>query len=341
MYIHKKVIKIKAIIPVAGFGTRLRPHTFTLPKALLHVAGKPILGHILDQVKELGIKDVVLILGYLGNKIKDYVETNYPEMNFAFAQQDKPMGPGHAIFLAEPFVKKDEKILIIFGDTIFVGDMKKGLKTTKDGALAVKRVEDPRRFGVVEMKGEKIVDVIEKPDILKPMDAMIGIYFINNTKLLFEALNEMIKTDRKTKGEFYLTDAFKIMLEKGADMTTFQMDGWFDCGKPETLLATNRYLLEKKNGGNPKVHEENSIIIPPVFIGEGVILKNSIIGPHVSIADDVKINTSIIKNSIINKNAVIENAQFTDSLIGENATVSDIIEKLNVGDNSEISYSGE
>ncbi len=305
------------------------------------MAGKPILGHILDQVRELGIKDVVLILGYLGHKIKEYVEKEYSDMNFAYANQEKPLGPGHAISLTESFVKKGEKLLIIYGDTVFVGDLKKGLKTMKDASIAVKRVDDPRRFGVVVMKGDKIIDVVEKPDYVKPMDAMIGIYFINNSKLLFDSINEMIKTNRKTKGEFFLTDAFKIMLEKKGYLTTFQMEGWFDCGKPETLLATNRYLLERNNGGKPKVIGKNSIIIPPVFIGKNVVLKNSIIGPYVAIDDDAKIDTSIIKNSIINRNAIIENAQFTDSLIGENAIVKDIVEKLNVGDNSEISFSGE
>jgi glucose-1-phosphate thymidylyltransferase len=335
------VINIKAIIPVAGFGTRLRPHTYTLPKALLHVAGKPILGHILDQVKSLGIKDVVLILGYLGHKIKVYVEKNYPEMKFDFAEQEFALGPGHAIALAEPFVKKGEKILIIYGDTIFVGDMTSGMQSKKDGALAVKKVDDPRRFGIAEMKGDKVIKVVEKPDYAKPSDALIGIYFINNSKLLFDSIREMIKTERKTKGEFFLTDAIQIMIEKGADMTTFQMEGWFDCGKPETLLSTNRFLLDMKNGGKIKTVEENTIIIPPVYLGKNVVMKNAIIGPYVSIDDNAKITASIIKNSIINKNASIENAQFTDSLIGENAIVKDIIEKLNVGDNSEISFSDD
>jgi glucose-1-phosphate thymidylyltransferase len=330
---------MKAIIPVAGVGTRLRPHTYTLPKALLHVAGKPILGHILDQVKELGITEVVLVLGYLGSKIKDYVEKEYSDMNFTYAHQDQALGPGHAIWLAKPFIDLGEEILIIYGDTIFVGDLSKGLKTRKDASLAVKRVEDPRRFGVVEMDGDRIVKVMEKPDILEPMDAMIGIYFVKNSKKLYDALQHMIDTEKKTKGEFYLTDAFEIMLEQGAYMTTFQMDGWFDCGKPETLLSTNRYLLEKKGNGKPAILKANTVIIPPVFIGKNVTLDNSIIGPFVSIADDAKISTSIIRNSIINKNAEIENAQLQDSLIGENAVVKDIMERLNVGDNSEISFS--
>ncbi len=333
------MIKIKAIIPVAGFGTRLRPHTHSTPKALLHVAGKPILGHILDQVVELGIKDVVLILGYLGTKIKDYVEEEYPDMNFAYAQQEKAIGPAHAIGLAEPFCKDDERIMVIYGDTIFVGDMTEGFNSKKDGAIAVKRVEDPRRFGVVEMKGDKIIDVVEKPDYIKPMDAMIGIYFFNNAKLLFSSIKQMIKEERMTKGEFYVPDAMKVMLEKDAYLTTFQMDGWFDCGKPETLLSTNRYLLEKMSNGKQKIVDENTIIIPPVFIGKDTELKNSIIGPYVSIADGVKVDTSIIKDSIINKGSVVKNAQLQESLIGENALVNDMIEKINIGDNSEISFS--
>jgi glucose-1-phosphate thymidylyltransferase len=334
------VINIKAIIPVAGKGTRLRPHTWSVPKALLHVAGKPILGHILDQVKEVGINDVVLILGYLGSHIKHYVEENYSDMNFSFVQQDKALGPGHAIHLAKPHIKNDDELLIIYGDTIFVGDLKKGLSkiTNHDGALATKKVQDPRRFGVVEKEGDKITKVVEKPDYIKEMDAMIGIYFIKNAKLLYDSLDLMVKNKRMTKGEFYLTDAFEIMLEKDAYLTTFDMEGWFDCGKPETLLSTNRYLLDKKGNGNTKIIGGNNIIIPPVYIGKDVELHNSIIGPHVSIADGVKINTSIIKDSIINKNAFIENAQLQESLIGENAVVEDIIEKLNVGDNSQISF---
>jgi glucose-1-phosphate thymidylyltransferase len=329
---------MKAIIPVAGKGTRLRPHTFTLPKALLHVAGKPILGHILDQVKELGITEVVLVLGYLGNKIKEYVESDYPDMNFAYANQEHSLGPGHAISLAEPFLTEDDEVLIIFGDTIFVGDLNQGLNKKFDGSIAVKRVEDPRRFGIVEMKGHKIVGVIEKPDILEPRDAMIGMYFIRNSKLLFESLKEMIKSKRQSKGEFYFTDALAIMIEKGANLTTFEMEGWFDCGKPETLLMTNRYLLDAKGNGITRVVNENTIIIPPVFVGKNVEMKNSIIGPHVSIADGAKIDYSIIKDSIINKNAVIKKAQLNESLIGENATVESRLEKLNVGDNSEINF---
>ena len=307
----------------------------------MHVAGKPILGHILDQVEEQKITDVILILGYLGSKIKEYVEEKYSHLNFTFVQQDKAEGPAHAIHLAKPFVNEDEQSLIIFGDTIFVGDLSLGLSTKADLSIAVKEVQDPRRFGVCVMKEEKVVDVEEKPDYVKPMNAMIGIYFANKSKLLFDALDLMVQEKRMTKGEYYLPDAFKVMLEKGANIDTFNMEGWFDCGKPETLLSTNRYLLDKKQNGEVRVVDENTIIIPPVFIGEEVVLKNSIIGPHVSIADNVEINSSIIKNSIVNKNALIENAQLQESLIGENAVVEDIIEKINVGDNSQIRFSGE
>ncbi len=330
---------MKAIIPVAGKGTRLRPHTFTLPKALLHVAGKPILGHILDQIQELGITEVVLILGYLGHKIKEYVEEAYPQLNFAYAYQEKSLGPGHAIMLAEPFIQEDDEVLVIYGDTIFVGDLSLGLNKKYDGSLAVKFVQDPRRFGIVEKNHDKVTKVIEKPDIMEPREAMIGIYFIRNSRLLFESLKEMVDKGRQTKGEYYFTDALQVMIEKGASLTTFEMEGWFDCGKPETLLSTNQYLLQQKGNGVTRVINESSIIIPPVFIGQNVELKNSIIGPYVSVADGVKIDSSIIKDSIINKNASIKNAQLKESLIGENAIVENALPKLNVGDNSEINLS--
>lgn len=331
---------MKAVIPVAGYGTRLRPHTHTLPKSLLYVAGKPILGHILDQVTGLGIRDVILVTGFMGYKVKEFVESAYPNLSFSYASQDAMLGPGHAVSLAEPFISRDDKLLIIYGDTIFVGDMKQGLKTAGDAALAVKRVNDPRRFGVVEMKDDGVINVVEKPDYVKPMDAMIGIYFINNTGLFVDAMHEMIKTERKTKGEFYLTDAFKIMIEKGAYITTFRMEGWYDCGKPETLLATNRHLLDRVGNGH-EIKGNNAVIIPPVHIGKNAEVSNSIIGPYVSIADNARVETSIIRDSIINRNAIIINAQLKESLIGENAVVRDIMEKLNVGDNSEISFSGE
>ena len=331
------MIKIKAIIPVAGMGTRMRPHTHTSPKALLFVGGKPILGHILDEIKNIGIKEVILVLGYKGEKIRKYVNENYKDIDFKFAKQEKKLGLGHAVYQTKTFVD-DEPVLIIYGDTIFVGDISKGMKEKWDGVVGVKMVEDPRRFGVVEKKGDKITNLVEKPDYVKPMPAIVGVNFIYNSKLMFEALQEIIEKDIKTKNEYQLTDAFKIMVEKDAEMTTFPLEGWYDCGKPETMLETNKYLLKKES---KKIKTKNSVIIEPVYIEDGVKIENSVIGPYVSIAKDVIVSSSIVKNSILNKECRVKNAQMTDSIIGESAIVEDIIEKFNVGDNSKIRYSGK
>ena len=329
---------MKAVIPVGGEGTRLRPHTHTYPKALLYVGGKPILGHIIDELRKIGFKDIVLILGYMGSKIRAYAEENFPDLNFVYACQEKRLGLGHAIYMAEPFVGGNEPILIIYGDTIFVGDISQGMNSDKDGAIGVKIVNDPRRFGVVEKKNGKIVRLTEKPEIVKPMPVIVGVNYINNSKLLFTCLGELIESSKMTKGEYQLTDALQMMVEKGACLTTFDIEGWYDCGKPETLLSTNKYILDN----NSKIIDTvNSVIIPPVYLEDGAEITNSIIGPYVSVAEGVKIVNSIIRNSILNRECSVKNAQLVDSLIGENALVEDIIEKLNVGDNSEIRYSTE
>ncbi len=278
----------------------------------------------------------MLIVGYMGHKIKEYA-SEHPDMKFYFAEQEKRLGLGHAIYSAKPFVKPGEPVLIIYGDTIFIGDISAGAKSKRDACIGVKMVDDPRRFGIVEMDGDRIVKLVEKPDVEKPLPAIVGVNFINNSKLMFDCIQELIDRDIRTKGEYQLTDAFQLMVEHGAYMTTFPLEGWYDCGKPETLLETNRYLLDQKSRIAPT---ENSVIIPPVHIEAGAEVKNSIIGPYVSIAKGAKITASIISDSILNKDCVVKNAQLAQSLIGENAIVEDIVEKLNVGDNSEIRFNG-
>ncbi|RLE43483.1 nucleotidyl transferase [Candidatus Woesearchaeota archaeon] len=324
---------MKAILPVAGVGTRLKPHTYTIAKVLINVAGKPILGHILDKIRDMGINEAVLIIGYLGDQIKDYVTKNYPDMKFYFAEQPERKGLGHAILLAEPFVN-NEPALIIYGDTIFIGEFKSALKTPYDGAIGVKMVDDPRRWGVIEMNGEFAARLVEKPDYIRPMPAIVGVNVIRNTKLMFECLNELIEKDIRTKGEYQLTDAFQLMVDKGARLTTFPVEGWYDCGKPETLLETNRFLLDKHGGHSKK--RDGVVIIPPVYIHDSAKIYHSIIGPHVTIDKDAVIVNSIIHNSIINSSAEIRNEILKDSLIGDFARVEGHFKVLNVGDSSEV-----
>jgi len=326
---------MKAIIPAAGIGTRLRPHTHTIPKVLMQVAGKPILGHILDELISLGIKDVTIIVGYMGDRVREYLNKKYNQLKVNYVEQEERQGLGHAIYLSAKYHSNNEPVLIILGDTIFKADLK-SIVGKKETYIGVKEVDDPKRFGIVELDGDRIVKLIEKPSEPKTNLAIVGIYYIWNTKLLFSALNEIVTKGITTKGEYQLTDALQIMLDKGEVMKFFTIDGWYDCGKAETLLFTNKELLsQSKSFSFNENNMKQTVIIPPVFIDDTVKIKNSVIGPYVSIAEGSNIENAIVRNSIINENAEIKNILLDESIIGDNACVSGNYYKLNVGDSSE------
>jgi glucose-1-phosphate thymidylyltransferase len=320
---------MRAIIPVAGVGTRLRPHTHTLPKPLLSVGGKPILGHILDKLLEEGITSATIIVGYLGDLVEKYVRDNY-DFDVEFVEQSVREGLGHSIYLAKDSLG-DDPVLIILGDTIFETDFRPVLEG-EHSSLGVKRVEDPRRFGVVEMEGDVVRHLVEKPDVPPTNLAIVGLYFIRHPRLLAECLENLVANDRRTRGEYQLTDALQMMIDRGERFTTFQIDGWFDCGKPETLLETNRHLLEKETSA-PSI--DGVMIVPPVSIAPGATITNSIIGPYATIGDGAIVSDSIISDSIVGAAATIERAVVTASLVGERARLSGPRMLLNLGDDSE------
>ena len=321
---------MKVIIPAAGVGTRLRPHTHTMPKALVQVAGKPILGYILDELSVLDVEELIIIVGYMGDKIKNYVDTHY-NFKTIYVVQKQRLGLGHAINLARDYVE-GQPVLITLDDTIFEMDL---VTIVQDGYsyIGAKEVDDPRRFGIIELENGFIKRLIEKPENPPTNTAIVGVYYIQNSSLLFECLQNLIDGDIRTKNEYQLTDGLQMMLERGEKLKVASVSGWHDCGKPETLLATNRYLLQKQS---PNYSLSNSIIIPPVFIADTAEIENSLIGPYVSIAGGSKVNQAIIKDSIINENATVENVLLTQSLIGENALVRGQHSRLNVGDSSQI-----
>lgn len=321
---------MKAIIPVAGIGTRLRPHTHTAPKALLHVAGKPILGHIIDELMAFNIRDIVFIVGFLGEKIVDYVTANY-DIKASFIEQKELKGLGFAIYLAQEHLG-DEPVLIILGDTIFEMNLNQVLHSEYD-AIGTKEVADPRRFGIAETDGKFVTSLIEKPEKPKSNLALTGLYYIKSTSLFSRCLEELIAKNITTRGEYQLTDALALMLKHGCKITTFNVEGWYDCGKKETLLATNRYLLTQiKTVDN----HEGVIVIPPVFIASSAKITNSVIGPYVSVADEAVIDSSIIKDSIISSCAEVKHCLLESSLIGNNSSYVGHYHKLNLGDSSEI-----
>lgn len=324
---------LRAIIPAAGFGTRLKPHTFSLPKVLLNVGGKPILGHIIEKLLSEQIYNATFVVGYLGEKIVEYVKKYYPELNSNFVTQDIALGLGHAIHVAVPTIKEEE-IFIILGDTIFDVDLHSVFQK-KMSSLGVKYVEDPSRFGVAVCNDGLISKLIEKPQTPISKLALVGLYYIRNTNLMIESLNELFEKEIKTKGEYQLTDALQLMIEKGEQFTTFNVDGWYDCGKSETLLSTNRFLLETK-GTNRKV--DNNVIIDPVYISESAIVKNSVIGPFTTISENCVVEESIIRNSILSPNSRVEKSMLDNSIIGMNAIVKGNYKKLNAGDSSEIEF---
>ena len=328
---------MKAIIPVAGAGTKLRPLTYTQPKALIPMAGKTILSVIVDGLREAGVDDFVFVVGYLGEKIQHYIERTYPDLKYTLVTQNDRRGTGHAIWLTRDAVGNDE-VLIVLGDTICDYNVREVLQS-EHSMIGVRRVDDPRSFGVAELDDkDRVLRVVEKPLIPKSNMAMVGIYYIKETADLYTALDAEMQHRLAEESEYHLTQALQLMLEKGILFNAFRVANWFDCGKKETLLSTNATLLRHS-------HEEDSqrphsydttVIIPPVSIAEGCAIRHSIIGPNVTIGEHTSIDSSIIRDSIIGSYAELEEVVLHSSIIGSDAFVRGMSQSLNIGDNTEI-----
>lgn len=330
---------MKAIIPVAGAGTKLRPHTYTQPKALIPLAGKTILSIIVEQLRDAGVNEFIFIIGYLGEKIQDYVNNHYPDLTCHFVTQNDRQGTGHAVELTKDLVGTDE-VIIVLGDTIAEYDVKEVMDSPYS-MLGVKKVDDPRNFGVAEIDEDGFISrVVEKPAIPKSNMALVGIYKIKETHFLFSCLHKIISADGDYQ-DFNLTDALECMIQQGAKFQSFKVSNWFDCGKKETLLESSAILLKKFGGNVSEEHGfQNTIIIPPVSIGEGCVIKNSVIGPNVAIGEHTTINHGIIKDSIIGAYSNLYEIVLNNSLIGNDAEVKGVSRNLNIGDNTAIDLGG-
>lgn len=329
---------MKAIIPVAGAGTKLRPLTYTQPKALIPIAGRTILGVIIDQLLEAGVTEFVFVIGYLGEKIQRYIAKTYPNLNYTLVTQNDRRGTGHAIWLTRDAVK-DEEVLIVLGDTIFDYNVKE-LLNSNVSLIGVRKVDDPRSFGVAEIdNNDKVLKVVEKPLIPKSNMAMVGVYYIKETPTMYAALDKHLSNRIDDEGEYHLTNALQQMIEAGIEFKAFRVNNWFDCGKKETLLTTNAILLKQmEEEGGKDLHDkfDNTVIIPPVNIAEGCKIHNSIIGPNVTIGEHTTVNASIIKDSIIGSFAELNEVVLHSSIIGNDAFVRGLSQSLNIGDNTEI-----
>ncbi|UCD63196.1 MAG: NTP transferase domain-containing protein [Candidatus Zixiibacteriota bacterium] len=321
---------MKVVIPVAGEGTRLRPHTLNVPKPLLPIGGKKIIDYLVAPLLDLDLDEVVFVIGYKGDMIRQYVEKNY-SFQSSFVRQDKLLGLGYALHVALKEVNRGP-VMVLLGDTIVEGDLNRFAAAGKY-TLGLSRVDDPTRFGVAEVADGSVVSVEEKPQRPRGDLALIGLYYFEETGLLKEKLRGLVDAGRTTCGEIQLTDALAAMLDDGAEFKPFEVDGWFDCGKKETMLSTNRHLLEKAATGR---EVDGSIILQPVFVPDSARIINSIIGPHVSIAGGTTIENSIVSDSIIGRNVRLKNVVIGESIIGDNVVLQGKKAILSVGDHDQV-----
>ncbi|MDQ4080754.1 MAG: sugar phosphate nucleotidyltransferase [Gemmatimonadota bacterium] len=323
---------MKVIIPLAGKGTRLRPHTHVTPKPMLKVAGKPVMAYILEDLKKLGnVEQVIYITGHLKEKVEDYARGfGFPSV---FIEQKVQDGTAGAVALARKYV--DQPVLIIFVDTIFDTDLSVIKKTDADGIIWVKEVEDYQRFGVVVTDAQgNMTKIVEKPSTPVSRRANIGLYYIKNWTLLYEGIEWVLKQP-KNKGEYYLTDAFQYMIDKGAKIKVIDVEGWYDAGKIDTLLETNRVMLEKGRARRP-VKTDGSTIVDPVYVEDGVTLRRSTIGPNVTLGAGTVVEDSTLSDTLVGEKAKIVRATLRNSLVGDEAVVEGVRGELTIGDHSEV-----
>jgi glucose-1-phosphate thymidylyltransferase len=303
-----------------------------MPKALIPVAGKPMIEHILDRLRGLKPSEVSLVVGFLGDKIVDYLgdESSLP---LRFYYQREMLGLGHAIWQVLKEVD-DGDALIVLGDSILDVDYDSAVKS-KETVIGVREVDDPRRFGVVIVHDDGYIHrLVEKPDEPVSRLAIAGLYYFPSVHGLREALGTLIEKDIRTKGEYQLTDALQILIDKGENMRPFTIDGWYDCGKPETLLETQRLLLDKEGGTHQVL--DGSIVRPPVAISERAAISGSVIGPYVSVDAGATIRDSVISDSVVFRGAEVEGCRLSASLIGIDAKVQDYNGSVNVGQKAEV-----
>ncbi len=322
---------MQVLIPAAGFAKRMRPLSLTKPKALLPVAGKPIIGHILDEIGDL-TDTVFLVVGENGMGIVDYVKSRGYRVEYVVQRKEEMLGLGYAINLTKSLVNPEEPLLVILGDTPFRMDLKEAL--TLGDFIAVKQVDDPRRFGVVRLENGYVVDMVEKPEVPPSNLAIVGIYHFTHPGLLYEALDYVIGEDIKTKGEYQLTDAMKEMLRRGWKVRVVEVDEWLDCGTLDQTILSQRKLLEWNTHFRER---EGSLIIPPAYVHDSAVLENSVVGPNVHIGEGARVVNSIIRDSILDRNSHVENAVLSFSFMGEDSKAVFKPKKLRISDHSHVS----
>jgi glucose-1-phosphate thymidylyltransferase len=308
---------MKVIVPLAGKGTRLLPLTKTVPKPLIRVAGRPVMDYVMDQVGQLDVEELIIITGHLKDRVEQYVRENY-HFPARFVEQKVQDGTASAVDLARPYV--NGPVLIIFVDTLFDADLGLIKRVDADGIIWVKEVEDYQRFGVVVTDERGYMRrIVEKPSEPISKLANIGLYYIRDWKTLFDGI-AWTRSRPPHEGEYFLTDAFQYMADQGKRLLTASVGGWYDCGKIDTVLETNRHLLEKGGARRPRPHAQVRVL-EPVYVADGVELEDCTIGPNVSIDPGAVVKTSVLRDAIVGARAKIVGSTVEQSLVGDDAEI--------------------
>ncbi len=319
------------ILPVAGLGTRLRPQTWSKPKPLVSIAGKPILAHVIDRVLPMNPEKLVFITGFLGDQIEQWARATY-DIPMEFVVQPEMLGQTDAIIRTRDVVRNDA--MILFADMIFEADFS-GLKhVDADAVMFTKEVEDPSALGIAVVENGRIVKLVEKPKEPTSNLAVIGIYYFKDMNQLFTAIDDQMEKGIKLKNEYFIADAIQLMIDGGAKVITAPVTEWEDCGNVEALLTTNRFLLNRLGCGSEL--RGDSIIIGPSVVAPDVVLERSIVGPYASVGSGVQVRDTLLSNSIVEDGALIERANLDQTLVGRTAQVRGRPSSLNVGDNSSV-----
>jgi glucose-1-phosphate thymidylyltransferase len=330
---------LKIIVPMAGLGSRLRPHTLTRPRPLLPMAGKTVLDYFLDSFTSIPLTrqvEYVFIVGQMGEQIQEYIEKNYPQLPAQYVIQSEMRGQSDAIYLAQEHMTGPA--IVAFSDTLVDTDFTTLISTTAEAVVWVKQVEDPRRFGVAEVNTAGYVNkLIEKPQDLSNNLALVGIYYFKDSRKLCNAIEEQVKRDIKLRNEYYLADAVNLLLENGMKMRARPVDVWLDAGTPDAMLSTNRYLLDNGNDNTSDIPlHEDVLIVPPVYIHPEAEISSSVIGPNVSIGAGCKISACILSNVIMDEGAEIDHLVIDNSLLGKKVRVHGRASQLSLGDQTQV-----
>lgn len=330
---------MKIIIPMAGMGKRMRPHTLTVPKPLIPVAGKPIVQRLAEDITRVcneQPEEIAFIIGpAFGPEVEGMLKQVAANLNAkgSIWYQDEALGTAHAIMCAKECL--DGKVVVAFADTLFKADFK--MDTAQEGIIWVQKIEDPRAFGVVKVNEQNVItDFVEKPQEFVSDLAIIGIYYFRDGANLRKELQYLLDNNIRDKGEFQLTNALENMKQKGVKFAPGKVTEWLDCGNKDATVYTNQRVLEFLRGDaslrGKNIHFDNAVIVEPCFIGDNVSIKNAVVGPHVSLGNNTQVSGSVITNSIIQQNSKITNKVVTNSMVGSYAEVSGIPADLSVGD---------